>query len=253
MRNTGKWFVLLGISFFVFLKTSAVSDKHFKYYEILKNIMDTTLKVNEIFKSIQGESTFAGLPCVFIRLTGCNLRCTYCDTTYSYEEGQNWNISGLIAKIHKYKSKLVEITGGEPLLQPGTNKLIKQLLRERFAVLIETNGSFDISTIHKKATIIMDIKCPGSGMSKKNLWANVDHLKHSDEVKFVISNKKDFSWAKYKMKEFNLPQRCKVLFSTVHGKLEPCELAEWILSDNLQVRFQLQIHKYIWEPDRRGV
>ena len=192
--------------------------------------MDTTLKVNEIFKSIQGESTFAGLPCVFIRLTGCNLRCTYCDTTYSYEEGLNLNIPDLIAKIHEYKSKLVEITGGEPLLQTGTNKLIKQLLREGFAILIETNGSIDISTIHKKATIIMDIKCPGSGMSKKNLWANINHLKHSDEVKFVISDKKDFAWAKSKIKEFNLPQRCKILFSTVHGKVfeqRCCGASKW--------------------------
>jgi 7-carboxy-7-deazaguanine synthase len=215
--------------------------------------MNTILKVNEIFKSIQGESTYAGLPCVFIRLTGCNLRCTYCDTVYSYDEGQNWNIPDLIAKIHEYKSKLVEITGGEPLLQPGTSKFIKQLLREGFSVLIETNGSFDIRAIHKKATVIMDIKCPGSGMSKKNLWANVDHLKHSDEVKFVVSDKKDYSWAKSKIKEFNLSQRCKVIFSAVYGKLEPRKLAEWILSDNLQARFQLQTHKYIWGPDRRGV
>ncbi len=215
--------------------------------------MESALKVNEIFKSIQGESTFAGLPCAFIRLAGCNLRCAYCDTAYAYEEGQEWSVSDLIIRIAEYGCKLVEITGGEPLLQNETHNLAKNLIRQGFKVLIETNGSLDISAVDKKAVIIMDVKCPGSGMSRKNLWKNIDLLKHNDEVKFVIGSKKDYLWAKSKIREFNLPERCKVIFSAVHGILEPRELAEWILKDNLQVRFQLQLHKYIWEPDRRGV
>jgi len=215
--------------------------------------MKPTLKVNEIFKSIQGESTFAGLLCVFIRLAGCNLRCTYCDTAYAYGEGRDWKIPDLITRIAEYGCKLVEITGGEPLLQDETRNLAKKLILQGFNVLIETNGSFDISVVDKRVVVIMDVKCPGSGMSRKNLWKNIDFLKHNDEVKFVISNKKDYLWAKSKIREFNLYQRCNILLSAVHGKLEPYELAEWILKDNLQVRFQLQLHKYIWEPDRRGV
>jgi len=215
--------------------------------------MKSILKVNEIFKSIQGESTFAGLPCTFVRLAGCNLRCTYCDTAYAYEEGRDWSISDLVIRIAEYGCKLVEITGGEPLLQDETCNLAKKLIRQGFKVLIETNGSLDISAIDKKAVIIMDVKCPGSGMSRKNLWKNIDLLKRKDEVKFVIGSKKDFLWAESKIREFDLLQCCEVIFSAVHGRLEPRELAEWILKDNLQVRFQLQLHKYIWEPDRRGV
>jgi 7-carboxy-7-deazaguanine synthase len=215
--------------------------------------MRNTIKVNEIFKSIQGESTFAGLPCIFIRLTGCNLRCKYCDTAYAYYEGRDWNINQLLEYIKKFQCGLVEITGGEPLIQTETLNLIRALLSRDSRVLVETNGSIDISSIDRKATVIMDIKCPGSGMSKKNLWENINQLKHTDEVKFVVENKRDYIWAKSKMNKFNLAGRCNVLFSPVYGRLDPHVLAEWILNDNLDVRFQLQQHKYIWDPWKRSV
>ncbi|OPY69935.1 MAG: 7-carboxy-7-deazaguanine synthase [Syntrophorhabdus sp. PtaU1.Bin002] len=215
--------------------------------------MNTILKVNEVFHSIQGESTFAGLPCTFIRLTGCNLRCSYCDTAYAYEEGKEWSIPDLIDCAKHYQSPLVEVTGGEPLLQAGTPELVRALLDEDREVLVETNGSLDISVIDKRAVIIMDMKCPDSGMSDKNLFANVGCLKSRDEVKFVIASEGDYSWAKSMIKEHRLERTCTILFSSVYGKLRPSRLAEWILRDRLKARLQLQLHKYIWEPEKRGV
>lgn len=211
------------------------------------------IKVNEIFKSIQGESTYAGLPCVFVRLTGCNLRCSYCDTQYAYEGGKDWSILELAEKIEKYNCNLVEITGGEPLLQSDSRKLINELAFRKMKVLVETNGSMSIRGIDKRATIIMDMKCPGSGMSNKNLFDNINHLKPSDEVKFVIGSRQDYTWAQFIVKEFGLSERCNVLFSPVYGKLSPKKLAEWIIKGAAPVRFQLQLHKYIWSPDMRGV
>ncbi|OPY82303.1 MAG: 7-carboxy-7-deazaguanine synthase [Syntrophorhabdus sp. PtaU1.Bin153] len=215
--------------------------------------MSDALKVNEIFYSIQGESTFAGLPCIFIRLTGCNLRCSYCDTTYAYEEGREWSIPALIDHAKAYPSLLVEVTGGEPLLQAGTPELVKALLREDYKVLVETNGSLDISAIDKRAIIIMDMKCPDSGMSNKNLFTNIHHLKSRDEVKFVIASERDYLWATSKITEYRLEQICTILFSSVYGKLQPSRLAEWILRDGIKARLQLQLHKYIWGPEERGV
>ncbi|MBA4417662.1 MAG: 7-carboxy-7-deazaguanine synthase [Syntrophus sp. (in: bacteria)] len=215
--------------------------------------MDKILRINEIFKSIQGESTYVGLPCVFIRMTGCNLRCIYCDTAYAYEEGQDWTIDQILQYIKQFNCNIVEITGGEPLIQAETLPLIRELSDRGYKVLIETNGTRDISPIDQRATIIMDIKCPESGVSRENRWPNISHLKDTDEVKFVIGSRRDYTWALSKINRFSLDTRCTVLFSPAYGSLSPQVLAEWILKDNLNVRFQLQLHKYIWDPGKRGV
>lgn len=211
------------------------------------------MKVNEIFYSIQGESTFAGLPCVFIRLTGCNLRCRYCDTRYAYEEGEERTVEEVLELVRKFNCDLVEITGGEPLLQPETVGLSKQLVEEGRQVLIETNGTLDISVLPPEVLRIMDIKCPGSGESDKMNWKNIDNLKPNDNVKFVISGKEDFEWAEKIVRQFDLIPRAQVLFSPNFGIVEPQNLAKWILHSGLPVRMQLQMHKYIWNPNDRGV
>lgn len=211
------------------------------------------LKVNEIYFSIQGESTFAGLPCIFIRLTYCNLRCTYCDTEYAFYEGKEITIAEILNEINKYDCKLVELTGGEPLVQPEAITLMKILCENGYQVLLETGGSLPISGIDPRVKIILDLKCPSSAMMKKNLYQNIDHLKNSDELKFVIGTREDYEWAKGILNKYKLMDRCTVLFSVVFGILEPVELVNWILEDNLNVRFQLQMHKYIWDPVMKGV
>lgn len=211
------------------------------------------LKINEIYLSIQGESSWAGLPCVFIRLTYCNLRCTYCDTEYAFYEGYDSQIDEIIETVKKYKCPLIEVTGGEPLVQKESLKLMEQLCDEGFEVLLETGGSLPIDDVDERVNIILDMKCPTSGMIKKNLYQNLDLLKKTDEVKFVIGSREDYDWAKNLINEFNLTQKCSILFSVVFGKLKPIELTEWIISDNLRVRFQLQMHKYIWDPSKKGV
>ncbi|MCF8267626.1 MAG: radical SAM protein [Ignavibacteriales bacterium] len=211
------------------------------------------LKINEIYLSIQGESSWAGLPCVFIRLTYCNLRCTYCDTEYAFYEGYDSQIDEIIETVKKYRCPLVEVTGGEPLVQKESLKLMEQLCDEGFEVLLETGGSLPIDEVDERVNIILDMKCPTSGMIKKNLYQNLDLLKKTDEVKFVIGSREDYDWAKNLINEFNLTQKCSILFSVVFGKLKPIELTEWIISDNLRVRFQLQMHKYIWDPAKKGV
>ena len=211
------------------------------------------LRVNEIYFSIQGESTKAGLPCVFIRLTYCNLRCTYCDTEYAFYEGKELSIDQIIAEVKKYNCNLVEITGGEPLFQKESIDLMKRLCEEEFEVLLETGGSLPIKNIDEKVKIIMDLKCPSSGMLKKNLYENIDNLKSIDEVKFVIGTREDYDWTKETIKKYDISSKCHILFSVVFGKLEPVTLVEWILADKLDVRFQLQMHKFIWEPSTKGV
>ncbi|MCK4400672.1 radical SAM protein [bacterium] len=212
------------------------------------------LKVNEIFKSIQGEGSFAGRLCSFIRLTGCNLRCGYCDTKYAYKDGDDLSIEEIIQRVKMLGQDLVEITGGEPLLQKETTKLIDTLIKQKYIVLIETNGTISIKNINQHAIIILDLKCPGSKMSAKTLWKNIEYLRKKDEVKFVIGDRKDYDWAKDIAAKYNLTQRVNyVHFSPVYGKLVPKELAEWICCDNLDVRMQIQIHKYIWGSDARGV
>ncbi len=211
------------------------------------------MKVCEIFASIQGESTYAGLPCVFVRLTGCNLRCTYCDTSYAYEEGVETDIDEIIVKTGKFGIELVEITGGEPLVQADVLQLASGLLDAGFKVLIETNGSVDIGNVDKRAVIIMDVKTPGSGMSGSVRIGNFDILKKNDEIKFVISDRFDYEWAVNIVKRYDLQHKCSILFSPVFGKLNPADMSKWIVEDRLTVRLNLQLHKYIHDPDQRGV
>lgn len=212
-----------------------------------------SLIVNEIFYSIQGESSYAGLPCVFIRLTGCNLKCTYCDTRYAFNEREKVSIDKIISHVVNYNTPLVEITGGEPLLQKGVYSLINKLLKQNKIILLETNGSMDISKVKDQVIKIMDIKCPSSGMSEHNLFFNIEKLTNNDEVKFVIGDKEDYEWAKEIIKKYNFCTGCKILFSPVFDKISSQLLTTWILKDQLYVRFQIQLHKYIWSPDKRGV
>jgi 7-carboxy-7-deazaguanine synthase len=212
------------------------------------------LKVCEIFTSIQGESTYAGLPCTFVRLAGCNLRCLYCDTQYSYANGIEMNPGDIISRVRLAGVALVEITGGEPLLQKEETRLLtKDLLDEGYEVLIETNGSMSIQGIDKRAVIILDVKTPGSRMSEKMDLSNFDRLKPSDEVKFVICDRVDYDWARDLITAFGLKDKAKVLFSPALGMIAPAQLARWIVDDRLEVRLNIQIHKYIFGPDERGV
>lgn len=211
------------------------------------------LKVNEIFYSIQGESSLAGLPCIFIRLTYCNLRCSYCDTEYAFNEGKDYPIEEILSEIKKYNCNLVEVTGGEPLVQSEVHTLLKELCDLGYQVMIETGGSLPIKVIDPRVKVIMDLKCPSSKMSHKNLYENINFLKPVDEVKFVIGNREDYEWSKEIIYKYSLEDKCTILFSNVFSELEPIKLAEWILKDNLKVRFQIQMHKYIWSPTKRGV
>ena len=211
-----------------------------------------TLKINEIFYSIQGESTYAGLPCVFVRVTGCNLRCSYCDTTYAYEDGIEMSIDEILDEVKSYECKLVEVTGGEPLMQKKTPLLIDRLIKCDFRVLIETNGTFDIGIVNKKAVKIVDIKSPSSGFADKNLFENLDKIDEKDEVKFVIGDEKDYDYAKKIVLGYNLFLKTKnVLFSPVSGKEK--WLANEILKDNLKVRLNIQTHKFIWGDTKEGI
>ena len=212
------------------------------------------MKVNAIFRSIQGESTFAGLPCTFVRLTGCNLRCTYCDTTYAYEDGRDMAVGEVLGLIRELGSKLVEITGGEPMLQEAeVVELTDHLVREAYQVLIETNGSRDIGKLAPEVTRIVDVKCPDSGMMDKTRWENLEKLRPTDQLKFVLSSRRDYEWAKNLVKERGLMDRATILFSPAFGLLEPKRLALWLCEDKLPIRLQLQLHKYIWGPGERGV
>jgi 7-carboxy-7-deazaguanine synthase len=212
------------------------------------------MKVCEIFTSIQGESTYAGLPCTFVRMSGCNLRCSYCDTKYSYDEGADLSVENVYAIVDKTAIRLIEITGGEPLLQKeDVARLTALLLDSGYSVLMETNGTLPIGEIDNRVIVIMDVKTPASGMSLKNDFTNFQHLKRSDEVKFVICNKNDYIWARRVVMEEGLPGRCEVLFAPAFGSLEPRKLAEWIIADRLPVRLNVQLHKYIFGTDERLV
>jgi 7-carboxy-7-deazaguanine synthase len=240
------------------------------------------LAVNEIYLSLQGESTFAGLPCVFVRLTGCNLRCSYCDTAYAFAEGTRRSLTEIIAEVHRLAATyapaastprlpLVELTGGEPLLQPNALPLMRQLCDAGFTVLLETSGALDISPVDARVRRIMDLKCPSSGEVERNRWENLPHLKPSDEIKFVIGTVEDYEWAKAQITQHNLAAKCPLLFSWVtplqpHQQakvLKPVpagqtpiarlDLVQRIIADALPVRFQLQMHKIVWAPDQRGV
>ena len=211
------------------------------------------MKVNEIFHSIQGETTYAGMVFTFIRLTGCNLRCFYCDTTYAYYEGEEMTPEQVLHRVAELATPLVMITGGEPLLSPELNQLVDALAGNNYHILVETNGSLDIGKLDERAVRIIDIKCPSSGMSDLVFWENLNKLNHNDQVKFVIGDREDYQWAKEVMTRYRLAEKVPVLFSPVFAKMPPRRLADWIIKDNLKVRFQLQLHKYIWGPDQRGV
>lgn len=212
-----------------------------------------TIAVCEIFASIQGESTRAGWPCVFIRLSGCNLRCNWCDTTYAWEAGDQMTIEDILAQTAEFGIPRVEVTGGEPLAQTNTAELLTQLCAAGYEVLLETNGSVDISTVDPKVVRIVDIKCPSSGVLDKNLTANYELLTANDEVKFVVADRDDFDFACATLTEHNLIGRCVVTFSPVEGRLGLEKLAEWILADGLDVRLGFQLHKIIWPDKDRGV
>jgi 7-carboxy-7-deazaguanine synthase len=212
-----------------------------------------SLQVNEIFYSIQGESTFTGRPCVFVRLTGCNLRCRWCDTAYAFYDGETLTVEQVLERVRAYKCPLVEITGGEPLLQDEVHSLIDRLLLEGYEVLIETGGSLDVGRLDPRVIKILDLKAPGSGMDRLNNLDNLQYLDQKDQVKFVVADRRDYEWAKQMMAEHALAEKAQVLLSPVFGELHPRELAEWILADRLPVRLQIQLHKYLWDPDQRGV
>jgi 7-carboxy-7-deazaguanine synthase len=212
-----------------------------------------SLRINEIFYSIQGESFYAGMPCIFIRLTYCNLRCRFCDTEYAFFEGEYKSFNEIISEIKKYNCSLIEITGGEPLAQNNVIPFMTMLCDDGYEVLLETGGHMDISGIDKRVKRIIDIKCPGSSESEKNYWQNLNHIKKTDQIKFVISDREDYDWAKNIIKENRLSDKCPILLSPNFDEMDNKTLAEWILADQLDVRFQLQMHKYIWSPDQRGV
>ena len=212
-----------------------------------------TVKVNEIFYSIQGESTYSGMPCVFIRLSGCNLRCSWCDTAYAYDDGFDIIIDDILKQVKKFNCRLVEVTGGEPLLQAGTPVLIERLLNKGYEVLLETNGSLDTTGIDERCIKIIDVKCPSSGESKKNRLENLKRLNPLDQLKFVIETRDDYAFAKKILKEVPAISGNRVLFSPVSKKLKPSLLAEWILDDGLEARLHLQIHKIVWPDIKKGV
>ncbi|KTD22905.1 Organic radical activating enzyme [Legionella lansingensis] len=209
-------------------------------------ISSKQLRITEIFHSLQGESTTVGLPTVFIRLTGCPLRCQYCDTAYAFSGGEIHSIDAILSQVATYHSKHVCVTGGEPLAQPGCLTLLNELCNAGYNVSLETSGARDISQVNQRVMIVMDLKTPGSGECEKNLFDNLVHLKSSDQIKFVLCDRKDYEWACQIMAEYHLPKRVQVLFSPSWGELNPTTLAEWIIKDKLAVRFQLQLHKILW-------
>jgi 7-carboxy-7-deazaguanine synthase len=217
--------------------------------------VEEKLLVTEIFLSIQGESTWMGCPCTFIRLTGCPLRCTYCDTAYAFSGGTKLKISEIIEKVENFGCRLVEVTGGEPLAQKGTVHLLEELVERQYTVLLETSGALAVKDVPPQVHKIMDIKTPTSGESENNKWENLDFLSSHDEIKFVIGDRSDYDWAKNICSQYALTSKVKaVLFSPVFGRLNPQTLVSWLLEDRLfEIRFQLQLHKYIWHPDTRGV
>jgi 7-carboxy-7-deazaguanine synthase len=217
------------------------------------------LRITEIFHSVQGESTWAGLPCTFVRITGCPLRCTWCDTEYAFQGGTRMTFAEIMAEVASHPTKLIEVTGGEPLAHKGAFPLIRMLLDGGYTVLVETSGAFDVEPVDDRAHIIMDLKCPGSGEVEKNLWSNLDHLSAKDEIKFVVKDREDYEWVRETISERGLDGRIEdgslraLLVSPVWGDVDLQALAGWILEDALPVRFQMQLHKLIWGPETKGV
>jgi 7-carboxy-7-deazaguanine synthase len=211
-----------------------------------------SLRIHEIFFSLQGETSRMGLPTAFVRLTGCPLRCGYCDTAYAFQGGSSMELPEILDKVAATGAHYVTVTGGEPLAQKDCLPLLRQLCDAGYDVSIETGGSLDISGVDPRVSVILDIKTPGSGEVSKNLWSNLDHIKPKDEIKFVICNREDYEWARQILKDQHLAERCPVLFSPVYGEISARDLAEWGLADKLPVRFQVQLHKILWgeEPGR---
>ncbi len=211
------------------------------------------MKIHEIYQSIQGESTYAGQPCVFVRTRGCHLRCRWCDTEDAFETGDEKSLENILETVRDFGCPVVEVTGGEPLLQAETPVLMRRLLDEGYRVLLETGGALPIDRIDARAVIILDIKCPGSGMSTAMHWDNLNHLKKNDEVKFVIADEADYRWAKRVLAQHQTLSGKIIHFSPVFGEMDPRQLADWILKDRLPVRLQMQLHKIIWDPSMKGV
>jgi 7-carboxy-7-deazaguanine synthase len=211
------------------------------------------MRLTEIFYSIQGESSFIGRPCVFIRTTACNLRCTWCDTTYSFYGGEEMSLDDIIQKVASYGCKRVEITGGEPMLQKEIYALCDRLLAAEYTVLLETGGSLDLSKLDPRVIKIVDLKCPGSGEAEKNYWPNLDILQPHDQIKFVIKDRADYEWTLAMIRQHRLDERFHLLFSPVFGEMELRPLAEWMLADRVKAQLQIQLHKFIWSPETRGV
>ncbi len=204
------------------------------------------LRLTEIFFSLQGESTTVGCPTVFIRLTGCPLRCGYCDTSYAFSGGEWYSLDQIMEQVKQYPARYITVTGGEPLAQKSCTELLARLCDEGYRVSIETSGALDISNIDSRVKRVMDLKTPASGECEKNLYQNIEYLGPDDEVKFVICNRDDYQWSKDILDKYRLNERCEVLFSPVHGEISATELADWIIQDGLAVRFQVQLHKYLW-------
>ncbi len=209
------------------------------------------LRINEIYFTIQGESTHAGRPCIFIRLTYCNIRCSYCDTEYAFQDGNDMEISEILDKIKQWGCKLVEVTGGEPLFQDECSDLLKELLQYGYEVLLETGGSLSVKDVPREVIKIVDFKCPSSGMAEKNLWSIIDDLMLNDEIKFVIGDREDFDWAGKMLDKYSLSNKSTVLFSPIFNEIAPSLIADWILEENLPVRMQIQLHKHIWKPETK--
>mgnify|MGYP001818603758 FL=1 len=211
---------------------------------------ERTLRISEIFYSLQGEARTVGLPTVFVRLTGCPLRCGYCDTEYAFSGGERMKLPEIVDKVASFAPRYVTVTGGEPLAQPDCRLLIKMLCDRGYSVSVETSGSMDVSVIDRRASIVMDLKTPASGEMQRNRYDNLDKLRRKDQIKFVISDRSDYEWSRSLLEERKLEQVGDVLFSPVHGDLSPTDLADWIIADNLPVRMQVQLHKYLWGDER---
>lgn len=213
---------------------------------MMRDIETKILRINEIFFSLQGESSRVGLPTVFIRLTGCPLRCGYCDTAYAFTGGENMSIATILDKVSYFEPRYITVTGGEPLAQKTCLTLLSTLCDAGYLVSLETSGALDISNVDPRVSKVMDLKTPGSGEMEKNLWSNLEQLTQQDELKFVLCDEEDYQWAVETVKAHCLQQKCSILFSPVHGELDPATLAAWILRDNLPVRLQMQMHKLLW-------
>ena len=209
------------------------------------------MRITEIYQSIQGESSYTGLPCVFVRTTGCDLRCSWCDSEFTFTGGTQMTLDQIMSEVEKYDCKLVELTGGEPMLQPQIYELATRLADAGHTLLIETGGHRDISKLDPRVIRVMDLKCPASGECEKNLFSNLEHLRPSDEIKFVLADREDYNWALKTVREHRLEDQVKLLISTAFGALEPADVVGWMLTDKLRARFQLQLHKYIWPPEER--